>query len=111
MSPETLRQLEQIAGLGIGLIPAAGVGSHFIFERSGFVVLVERRGDGFGRVGSPGKLMEGHGFAALVQRGGSDWFVAKGSEWPASAEEAETARHLFTQLKAILESETAAESS
>jgi hypothetical protein len=55
--------------------------------------------------------MEGHGFAALVQRGGSNWFVAKGSEWPASAEEAETARQLFTQLKAILESEKAAESS
>ena len=107
MSPETLRQLERIGALGIGLIPAGGVATHFLFERAGFVVLVERRGDGFGRVGSPGKLVEGHGFAALVRRGGADWFVAKGGEWPASAGEAESARQLLTQLKTILESQPA----
>lgn len=111
MSPETLRQLEQIGGLGIGLIPAAGVSGHFLLERGGFVVLVERRGEGFGRVGSPGKLVHGHGFAALVRRDGADWFVAKGGEWPAAAAEAESARQLFTQLKAVLESRAAPETS
>lgn len=111
MSPETLRRLERIAELGIGLIPAAGVTSHFLFERAGYVVLVERRGDGFGRVGSPGKLIEGHGFAALVRREEEDWFVAKGGQWRASAEESACARQLFTELKTILESQPAAETS
>jgi hypothetical protein len=111
MSGETLRQLEQLAELGIGLIPAAGVSSHFLFERGGYVVVVERRESGFGRVGSPGKLVEGHGFAALVRSGSGEWFVAKDGRWPASPEEAEGARQLFTQLKAILESQTAPETS
>lgn len=111
MSPETRKQLEQISALGIGLIPSAGVNTHFLFERAGFVVLVERRGDGFGRVGSPGKLVEGHGFAALVRRGEEDWFVAKQGQWPAQAGEAQSARHLFTQLKAILESQEAPQTS
>lgn len=111
MKAETLRQLERIAELGIGLIPAAGVSSHFLFERGGFVVLVERRGEGLGQAGSPGKLVEGHGFAALVKRDGSDWFVAQGSQWPAAPEEARQARELFTQLKGILESQPGAETS
>ncbi len=111
MSPETLRQLERIAELGIGLIPAAGVGSHFLFERGGFVVVVERRGEAFGRAGSPGKLVEGHGFAALVRRDDGDWFVARDGRWPAAPEEAESARRLFTELKAVLESQPAPETS
>jgi hypothetical protein len=102
MSPETLARLERIASLGIGLIPAAEIGTHFIFERGGFVVLVERRGDGFGGIGSPGKLVEGHGFAALVRRGEEDWFIARGGQWRAGPGEAEEARRLFTDLKAAL---------
>ncbi len=105
MTGDTLKRLERVAELGIGLAPVAAIASHFVFERGGYVVLVERRGEGFGRAGSPGKLVEGHGFAALVRRGGSDWWVAHGAEWEASAEEAEAARRLFTDLKAALESE------
>ncbi len=104
MNGETLRRLERIAELGIGLIPLAGLSSHFVFERGGCVVLVERRGEAFGQAGSPGKLVEGHGFAALVRRDGCDWFVAQGGRWRAEPEEARQARELFTQLKAILES-------
>jgi len=102
MTGDTLRRLERVAELGIGLAPVAGISSHFVFERGGYVVLVERKGDGFGEAGSPGKLVEGHGFAALVRRGGSDWWVARGAEWEAPAEEAEAARRLFTDLKAAL---------
>jgi len=103
MSPELLGQLERIAEMGIGLIPLAGIRSHFVFERGGFVVLVERRGEGFGGVGSPGKLVEGHGFAALVRRAGKDWFVARDGEWRAEPGEAAEARRLFTDLKAVIE--------
>lgn len=102
MSPETLARLERIASLGIGLIPAVEVNTHFIFERGGFVVLVERRGDGFGGIGSPGKLVEGYGFAALVRRGEEDWFVARGAQWRAGPGEAEAARKLFADLKSVL---------
>ncbi|MCS7042386.1 MAG: hypothetical protein NZR01_06300 [Bryobacteraceae bacterium] len=102
MDPQILERLERIAGLGISLIPAPEITTHFLFERDGFVVLVERRGEGFGGIGSPGKLVEGHGFAALVRRGSEDWFVARGSEWRAQPGEAEAARKLFTDLKAAL---------
>ncbi|MGB9611755.1 MAG: hypothetical protein ACPL7M_12345 [Bryobacteraceae bacterium] len=111
MSPELLQKLERIAALDIGLIPAAGISTHFVFERGGFVVLVERRGMDFGGIGSPGKLVEGHGFAALVRRGGQDWFVARGAQWPATPEEAAAARKLFTDLKAVLESGSGSHSS
>jgi hypothetical protein len=111
MDERTLKQLERVAELGIGLAPVAGITTHFVFERAGYLVLVERRSNGFGKAGSPGKLVEGHGFAALVRRGGADWWVARGAEWVAPPEEAEAARRLFTDLKAILESESAPETS
>lgn len=102
MQEELVGQLERIAAAGIELIPAAEVGSHFLFAREGCVVLVERRGEGFGAVGSPGKLVEQGGFAALVRRGSEDWWVGKGEERRAGVEEAEAARRLFTDLKAAL---------
>lgn len=108
MTGETLRRLERVAELGIGLAPLPAITSHFVFERGGYVVLVERRGEGFGRVGAPGKLVEGHGYMALVRRDGADWWVARGAEWEAPAEEAAAARRLFTDLKAVLESEAGA---
>lgn len=102
MGEEVLRQLERMAAAGIEMIPAAEVGSHFVFAREGCVVLVERRGEGFGAVGSPGRLVEEGGFAALVRRNGEDWWVSKGEERRAEAGEAEAARQLFTDLKAAL---------
>ncbi len=103
MNPETLRRLELVAEAGIGLVPATAIATHFLFERGGFVVLVERRGEGFGGVGSPGKLVEGHGFAALVRRSDGDWFVCRSGQWPAAPGEAEDARRLFTDLKRLIE--------
>lgn len=102
MQEGLLGQLERIAAAGIEMIPAAEAGPYFVFAREGCVVLVERRGEGFGAVGSPGKLVEQGGFAALVRRGGEDWWVGKGEERRAGAGEAEAARRLFTDLKAAL---------
>jgi len=102
MDAETRQRLERVAEAGIGLIPAMAIATHFVFERAGFVVLVERRGDGFGGLGSPGKLVEGHGFAALVRRGDGDWFVARASEWRAAPGEAEEARRLYADLNRLL---------
>lgn len=102
VTPLVLMQLEKIAAAGIVLIPTPEVQTHFVFSRDGCVVLVERRGEGFGSVGSPGQLTEKGGFAALVDRGGVAWFVAKGVEWRAVPGEAEAARRLFTDLRSAL---------
>ena len=101
-TPQVLMQLEKIAAAGIALIPTPEVPTHFVFSRDGCVALVERRGEGFGAVGSPGQLTEKGGFAALVERDGIAWFVAKGAEWKAASGEAEAARRLFSDLKSAL---------
>jgi hypothetical protein len=102
VTPLVLLQLEKIAAAGIVLIPTPEVPTHFVFSRDGCVVLVERRGEGFGSIGSPGQLTERGGFAALVERDGVAWFVAKGQEWKAVSGEAEAARRLFTDLRTAL---------
>jgi hypothetical protein len=101
MGPALLAQLEKIADLGIGLAPAPGVSGHFVFVRAGCAVIVERRGDGFGAVGSPGLLTEG-GFAALVERDGRPCFINKGDCRPAGDEQAAEARRLFRDLRSVL---------
>ena len=103
MDELVIAQLERVAEAGIGMIPAVEVGTHFVFAREGCVVLVERRGEGFGGVGSPGLLVEEGGFAALVRRGDEDWFVGKGLERRAGEGEAAAARRLFTDLKEALD--------
>jgi hypothetical protein len=77
-------QLERLVERGIQLLPLPEVTTHFVFERDGFVALVERKQDAFGGIGSAGLLSERGGFAALVWRGDAPWFVAKGFEQPAS---------------------------
>lgn len=101
MTDDVIARLERIAALGIQILPVGEIHSHFVLERGGFAVLVERRGTGFGSVGGPGLLTE-HGFAALVDRAGAPWFVGKGRDRLASAAEAEAARRLFTDLKSAL---------
>ncbi|MBL0160641.1 MAG: hypothetical protein IPP47_26695 [Bryobacterales bacterium] len=102
VTPLVLMQLEKIAAAGIVMIPTPEVPTHFVFSRDGCVVLVERRGEGFGSVGSPGQLTEKGGFAALVERDGAAWFVAKGGEWKAVSGEAAAARRLFADLRTAL---------
>lgn len=67
-------------------------------ERDGFVALVERKADGFGNVGAPRLLGGPSGFAALVWRGGAPWFVARGFEQPATAEQVSAIRSFATDL-------------
>lgn len=102
MDASLIGKLERMAAAGIQLLPTPEVPTHFVFERDGCVVLVERRGEGFGAVGSPGLLVEQGGFAALVERGGRSYFVWKGGEREAQQSEASAARRLFTELRTIL---------
>lgn len=101
MDERLLGQLERLAGAGIQLLPTPELPHHFVFERAGCVVLVERRDGGFGGIGSPGALTE-RGFEALVERGGGPVFVFKGEERRATAGEAEAARSLLRDVRQAL---------
>jgi hypothetical protein len=87
---------EKLVAAGIQIVPAE-ITSHFILERDGFVVLVERRENTFGNIGTPG-LMTERGFAALMWRGDQAFFVGKGFEQPASADEVQKIRAFATDL-------------
>lgn len=101
MDAALLARLERIIASGIQILPTAQIPNHFAFERDGCVVLVERRDEGFGGIGSPGLLTE-RGFEALVERNGCDVFVFKGEERVAGAGQAEAARRLLHDLKQAL---------
>lgn len=96
-----LARLERLAAAGIQLLPTPELPHHFVFERAGCVVLVERRPDGFGGIGSPGALTE-RGFEALVERPAGPHFVYKGGERAAPAGEAEAARALLRDVQQAL---------
>lgn len=92
---------ERLSEFGIHLLPVPGIENHFVFEREGFVALVERAPGGFGGMGGGGLLTEG-GFAPLVWRGGRPYFVRKGFERPASGAEVETLRRFSADLRQAL---------
>ena len=96
-------RLEKLRAAGIEII-SAGVTSHFILERDGFVAFVERKGDEFGNIGAPG-LMTEKGFAALVWRSGQAYFIARGFEQPATHEQVEKIRSFANDLERALSSE------
>jgi hypothetical protein len=95
-------QLERVARAGFQLLPAFEIPNHYVLEREGFAVLVERRADGsFGCSGSPGLLREG-AFAVLVWRGAEPFFVSKGREEAATAQEVEALRRFDAELREAL---------
>jgi hypothetical protein len=90
--------LQRLAELGFNLVPLDEIRTHYIFERDGFVALVERKEDNaFGSAGSPGLITE-NGFAALVWRGEQAWFVARGFEQPATEEQVAALRKFSRDL-------------
>ncbi len=94
--------LEKLAAASIQLLPLTQMERHWVFERDGFISLVERtRDNGFGRIGSPGLLTE-RGMAVLVKRGPDMIFAAKGLEVPATAEQVETMRRFSRDLEEAL---------
>ena len=93
--------LEKLAAANINLLPAVEISTHFVFERDGYVALVERRGDRFGKVGTAG-LMTSHGIAFLMKKEDGYAFVAKGVESPATPDEVEQLRRFQRDLDAAL---------
>jgi hypothetical protein len=94
-------KLERLAAVGIQLLPAVELTTHYVFERDGFVALVERTQDGFGGIGSAG-ILTGSGFAALIRRGDRSYFVARGFEQEAQPDQAEALRQFSADLKSAL---------
>lgn len=92
---------ERLAAANIELLPVGEISTHFVFGRDGFVCLVERRGDGFGGMGSPG-LLSDRGMAFLVWRGGAGYFVNKAGEMAASAEQVSGLRAFSADLSFAL---------
>ncbi len=90
--------LLRLAAAGIRILPLAELTQHVVFERDGFIALVERRDNGFGQVGSAGLLVQ-EGFAALLQRDGQNWFVARGFEREATEAEAAALRRFSQDLR------------
>lgn len=101
LSATLIAQLEQLASLGIRILPLPLISSHFVLERDGFAVLVERRDGRFGDLGNPG-LLDGNGYSALVELAGQTWFIGRGARREATPDEAAAARKLFTDLKSAL---------
>jgi hypothetical protein len=101
MDAATLAKLERIAQAGIGILPLPGYPNHLLFARDGYAALVERRGEGLGEAGSPGKLDQ-RGLAPLIEQGGECWFVGKGFKDKALAGEVKACRDFFTALKTAL---------
>jgi len=87
---------------GFQLLPAFQISTHYVLEREGFLALVERLPDGgFGKAGSPGLLLEGS-FSVLVWKQEQAYFVTKGRQVPATAEQVEALRRFDSDLKQAL---------
>jgi hypothetical protein len=93
--------LERLAAAGIQMLPAVEIATHYVFERDGFVALVERTPDGFGGIGSAG-ILTGNGFAALIHRGDRSYFVAKNFEQQAQPEQVEALKRFSQDLESAL---------
>jgi hypothetical protein len=93
--------LERLVAARIQLLPATEIPNHYVFERDGFVALVERTPEGFGGVGSAG-ILTGSGFAALVSRGERLYFVTKNFEQEAPPEQVTALRKFSSDLKNAL---------
>lgn len=101
MPPEMLRKLERLAGAAINLLPLQGVDKHYFLERDGFVTLVERVEEGFGKIGGAGLLSE-RGFCALVWRADGPFFVARGFEQRAETAQVELLRKFDRDVRSAL---------
>jgi hypothetical protein len=88
----------RLTAANIELLPAMELTTHFVFMRDGFVSLVERRETGFGNIGAPGLLCD-KGIAQLLWRGDKAFFVARGFEREATAEEITGLRSFAEDLK------------
>lgn len=103
----TAQILDRLVAANINLLPLTQIENHWVFERDGFVALVERtRENGLGRIGSAG-LLTLSGMAALTTRNGRSVFVAKGFEQEAAPAQIAALRRFSDDLAAALAADQA----
>lgn len=94
--------LERLVAANIRLLPLTQFERHWVFERDGFISLVDRTPQGgFGAMGAPGLLTE-RGMAVLTRRHGQQMFVAKDFERIASGDQLENMRRFARDLEKAL---------
>ncbi len=74
---------------------------HYLLARGEAIVLVERKGDECGSIGSAGMMTE-RGLAYLVWRDGGAVLAAKGGEIEATAEQIATLKGFSADVKSAL---------
>ena len=102
MTPEILATLERLAASNINLVPS-DLNGFFVFERDGFVCLVEKTKHGaFGGIGSVCRLLN-DGFATVLWSGERAYYVQKGgARTEATPEEVVLFRRFSADLRAAL---------
>ena len=98
---DVIEKFEKLAAASIHLLPTAGIPTHYVFARDGFVALVDRTGIGAGGIGAPGLLTE-RGIAMLVWKDGQAFFVTKETERAAAPEQVDSLRRFAADLTAAL---------
>jgi hypothetical protein len=89
----------RLASRGIQLVSETR--AHYLFSRDQFVVLVERKGDGFGSIGSTGMMTE-TGLAYLMWRGGCPLLKGRSIEVEAAADQVAAMRQFSSDLQEAL---------
>lgn len=98
---QVLVRLHRLAERQIELLPLVDLPRYLVFERRGYAALVERTEEGFGKVGTAGRLFP-QGIAPLVWRGERAVFLIKGVEHAASPEQVEELRQFQRDLQEAL---------
>lgn len=94
-------KLQKLADANIQLLPLVEISTHFVFERDGFVALVERVKNEFGRIGTAG-ILTGSGPAPLIWRNGAHYFKSKGFEQLATEQQVSQLRAFQSDLESAL---------
>ena len=94
-------KFQKLVDANIELLPLPEITTFFVFHREGFAALVERLNESFGTVGTAGLLTE-KGIAPLQWRNDEAFFVAKGFEQRATAEDVSQLRAFQKDLEAAL---------
>ena len=101
MPTQIEQRVQRLLAANIQIVPLSDSDRYVAFERNGFIALVERTENGFGRIGSAGMLTE-HGFSTLLFKNGRPFFVARHSESAALQQDVQNLRAFQTDLEAAL---------
>jgi hypothetical protein len=83
------------------MAPLPGSEAHFVLERDGFALLVERDGEDIRGIGAAG-LVTSEGLAVLYWRDGKACFMRRGFEQPATDQQVTAVRAFSADVEGAL---------